>query len=176
MRGLYTGDPNASDSLYNAAVTGSGAEVARDQVAITFNFNTSVSTPFGGFSTGGPEGMISFNLGTGDVDGYATWNSGSFEASSNSTKNPYSGNGNVTALFIYNSSGGGDLRGPAVGFNATVIGPGRVGANVYYGQNMPNGSTMYGFGPSWGTPGATIDAPVGSFTTPPGRIYNLYGL
>ena len=147
-------------------------------VGVSINANSAISTPVGGFSTGGPDVMIVFCFGTGDLCAYGQWNSPSFEVSNNQFGNPCSANLNVSGLLIDNMNSPDDLKGPSLGFSATVIGAGGVGANVCYAQNIPTGPTIYGFGPSVGTPGtpvsASIDVPVLSETTPPLHIANFY--
>ena len=78
-------------------------------------------------------------------------------------------------LLIDNTHSPDDLEGMTVGGQVTVIGANGVGGNVYYGRVPNGGPVIYGFGPSWGTPGASFDFPVVSYTTPPLHIVNLYG-
>jgi len=175
-RWAYTGYADSSDNYYNVCVTGGGQRLSTMGVGISVSANAAISTPVGGFTTGGPNLSLVFHFGTGELSAYGGWNWPTFEASSNKFAKPISWDVNATGMVIDNLHSPSDLKGPALGFTATVIGPKGVGANVVYAQNIPTGPTIYGFGPSWGSPGASIDVPQLSFTTPPMHVANLYGL
>ena len=171
QRGLYTGDPNASNYVYNGSVNGLGDSLGTRAIGFNVGAQGGVSTPFGGFSFYTPNIMLAYHFGTGEFSVNWGWSVGSGEFSNNPTRIgsplPVSASVNFSALVITNTTRADDLLGPSLGLGGTIIGRSGVGYNVSYSKGLEqNGPNTYGFGPSFGYPSTQINV------SADGPVYN----